>query len=76
MKSLGKNCSQMTFYSNNILSQPKAGVLWLVSSKGLLATRLRENVSADLQPAMHWEIIHYFLIHVFDAGFLVLKEST
>ena len=61
MRSLGKNYSQMKIYNNNILSQPKAGVLWLVPSKDLLATGLREDISTDLQPAMQWKPSIIFL---------------
>ena len=57
----------MTIYSNNILSQPKAGVLWLVSSKEPLSHKTQRKCLYTSSASNALEIIHYFLIHVFNA---------
>lgn len=75
MKSLGKNYSQMTIYSNNILSQPKAGVLWLVSSKEPLSHKTQRKCLYRSLASNALEIIHYFSYSCIQCqGFLSLKS--
>ena len=67
MRSLGKNYSQMKIYNNNILSQPKAGVLWLVPSKEPLSHRTQRRYLNRSSASNAMETIYYFLIHIFNA---------